>query len=118
MSTLRFKGRFSKRSISSRIKKLQEVRKKCGDAGQSQLHGENTDFSTPKTNSFPVHGRRIIDIKYLSENMTCAACKAPLLMQNISGELIRGLGGWFTVDCTICRYKTQVSQDSVVSVKK
>jgi len=58
--------------------------------------------------NIPVTGERVVNLKYMAQNMFCKQCKDELFLSNIVGETVHGLGSIFKVKCPKCHNITKV----------
>ena len=56
-------------------------------------------------------GRRVIELKYLADQMYCSRCRSPLHLSDISNETRYGLGSVFSIPCRnyLCCHENRVS---------
>jgi len=58
-----------------------------------------------------IEGRRIVNIKFLAQELNCKSCETVLSLKNIISEIIFGLGSQFIIQCHNCLRCKEVYTD-------
>lgn len=121
-----YRGRFSKNAKKANKKKVRkELKNVVSDHSYSSDGSLNvrTEQSFPGQSSWKI-GRRLVEFSVLLNNLKfCESCRlgpVPLTMNNIKGELKKGLCGYLYVQCMNleCGHVNRVAYGKVHHTKK
>ncbi|KAK0071986.1 hypothetical protein PV326_000579, partial [Microctonus aethiopoides] len=79
---------------------------------QEQIPKPNQESERPSPSICKVEGRRIVNLKVITENSFCKHCKEPLRIADIENDTKYGLASIFNVKCSKCHTITEVPSDS------